>query len=183
MNKIFKEHIISVAKTGIPVIRRYLSGDKRWMVYAPPDYQGTVYKSGLIYEHRLIMEYFLGRNLHTNEIVHHKDGNKRNNKFENLELLSRAIHTALHAPKPKVVILKCDYCGELFSREKRRTYKGYKHNFCSLSHSVKFQMREKYQTTIIKHGTQSGYRHGCRCKECKMFHNKRIREYQRSKKK
>jgi len=153
------------------------------MVYAPPDYQGTVYKSGLIYEHRLIMEYFLGRNLHTNEIVHHKDGNKRNNKFENLELLSRAIHTALHAPKPKVVILKCDYCGELFSREKRRTYKGYKHNFCSLSHSVKFQMREKYQTTIIKHGTQSGYRHGCRCKECKMFHNKRIREYQRSKKK
>lgn len=182
MNDLIKKHIISVAKTGIPIIHRLISGDKRWMLHAPPNYQGTIYKNGLVYEHRLIMEYFLGRNLNTDEIVHHKDGNKRNNKFENLELLPRAGHTALHAPKPKTVTLKCDYCGKLFPREKRRTYKGYKHDFCSLSHSVKFQMREKYQTNVIKHGTQSGYRHGCRCKKCKTSHNNRIKEYRKSKK-
>ena len=37
--------------------------------------------------HRLVMEAHLGRKLSQSEHVHHKDGNKRNNAIDNLEIL------------------------------------------------------------------------------------------------
>lgn len=43
---------------------------------------------GYIYEHRLIMEEFLGRYLDPKEVVHHKDKNKLNNSINNLQLFS-----------------------------------------------------------------------------------------------
>jgi len=183
METLIEQHIKSVAKTGIPVLFRRIAGDNRWMLPAPEGYQGTIYDNGLVYEHRLIMEYFLGRTLGKDEIVHHKDGNKLNNKIENLELMSRADHTAYHIPDPEMVTLLCEYCGTTFLRRKNKSLKGYEHTFCSLSHSVKFQMKERYKTSTIKHGTQSGYRHGCRCIDCKLFHNERIRKFRDSKKK
>lgn len=42
--------------------------------------------AGYIHEHRLVMSEHLGRPLLTKENVHHKDGNRQNNKLSNLEL-------------------------------------------------------------------------------------------------
>lgn len=52
---------------------------------------------GYVYEHIYLMVEKVGRALHSDEVVHHKDFNKRNNALNNLILMTRAEHGKLHA--------------------------------------------------------------------------------------
>lgn len=51
---------------------------------------------GEIMQHRYFMEKHLGRILDVDEIVHHKNGDKLDNRLDNLELMNRAKHTSHH---------------------------------------------------------------------------------------
>ena len=75
-------------------------------------------RHGYVLLHRIVMENHLGKLLEGSEVVHHKDGNRKNNSIDNLELMSLSKHSSDHIrSKGKIMVLmKCPTCGEFFER-------------------------------------------------------------------
>ena len=79
-------------------------------VYYPKHPRARV--NGYVYLHRLVMENRLGRHLASHEIVHHKDGNRKNNADGNLELTTRKGHTHFH--RGRLMPKHCPICRKSF---------------------------------------------------------------------
>lgn len=56
-------------------------------------------KGGWILEHRYVISQHLGRPLQTHEVVHHINGDKRDNRIDNLEITDASVHAKHHQPR------------------------------------------------------------------------------------
>lgn len=63
-------------------------------IYCPNHPMAT--KDGYVLEHILIMEKAIGRNITRDEVVHHKNHKRDDNRLENLELMTFREHARLH---------------------------------------------------------------------------------------
>ena len=87
------------------------------MIIAPNDWPGQRYRGRYCYEHQYVYWKKYGKIPRTNtECIHHKNGNRRDNKIENLSLISKKKHNYIHNFKGKTIALKCAMCGKDFKR-------------------------------------------------------------------
>lgn len=101
-----------------------------------------------VLHHRVAMENHIRRLLSSCEVIHHKNGDKKDNRVENLEILDRASHAKLHGADKSIayVTLKCPQCNKIFTIEKRRSFlikKDKDYTSCSRNCGRKFSVRIK----------------------------------------
>jgi endogenous inhibitor of DNA gyrase (YacG/DUF329 family) len=91
--------------------KRRLTTSQGYVLLHRPDHPMAT-KSGYVMEHRLVVAEHLGRFLEPKEVVHHKNGNKSDNRLENLKLMKKPDHDRL--PKPRNPLV-CPECGHVIA--------------------------------------------------------------------
>lgn len=99
-------------------------GEGYILIYKPNHH--FVNQNGYILEHRLIWEEYHKAILLPWAIVHHINGNKQDNRIENLEVMSISDHSIHHNPKKDMANRICADCG---STKSQIDSKGY-HKWC-----------------------------------------------------
>lgn len=87
------------------------------LVLAPDDYSGKKYRGKYVYEHHLVYWKHTGKLTTQDFEIHHKNGNHRDNRISNLELLHRKDHQAFHSKARSLAAIrniKCAYCKNRF---------------------------------------------------------------------
>lgn len=111
-----------------------------------PDHP-RAWSTGYVYVHTVIAEQKLGRLLRSGEIVHHKDGNRKNNDLGNIEVSNQSRHAREHGRLKgfTMATIVCPACGKFFEKEKRQTHliKGGKYTFCSRKCNGVFQRKNQ----------------------------------------
>ena len=87
-------------------------------------------KNGYVLHHRIVVENHIGRLLNVDEVVHHKNHNKFDNRIENLEVLNYKEHVRKHGLEHgrKWAVLKCPICGKVFDMPYNKTVYQKYHN-------------------------------------------------------
>lgn len=157
-------------------------------VKAPPEYPGKTYNNGNCLLHHLVWWQNTGDLVPVGFVLHHKNEDKFDNRFENLELLSNTAHCQKHGEARHAdLLLRCPVCAKEFtcpaSKARMRQKRNADGNLCC---SRQCGIRHRYARGIgpqqgaldLTHGSAVAYSyHKCRCAECKAGHAQRHKEY------
>jgi hypothetical protein len=98
------------------------------------------------YWSREVMEINLGRKLSPNEHVHHINGDKTDDRIENLIIISRSEHKSLHGNTSPIFEYTCDGCGKKFYRKlwrQKKSKKNYCNKICFYNSSLRRKLTPK----------------------------------------
>ena len=90
-----ENHYRRMKRNGSPLIYKYQPSGG--LVERADGYYYITHNGKQVMYHRLLMAQHLGRELTADEVVHHKDRNRKNNKLDNLQLMTKVEHSSLHA--------------------------------------------------------------------------------------
>ena len=102
-------------------------------------------------EHRLVMEQGLGRRLSSCELVHHVNGDTRDNRPDNLTVVSPKQHAVEHGRWKHSVSSQCAVCGTTFTPQptkrgrKKTCSKACRYTLTSLTQRRPGRPRSKYR--------------------------------------
>lgn len=97
-SKNFKNHVVKIGEKGRRNRRcKYVRMDNGYRMIATKNHPKGRNKQNYVYEHVLIMEKHIGRLLKNDEMVHHKNEIKNDNRIENLQLMKKKDHYKFHA--------------------------------------------------------------------------------------
>lgn len=94
------------------------------MIIAPEDWPGKKYRDRYCYEHQYVFWKETGQIPKKGQCIHHKNGEKRDNRIENLELVEVKKHKSHHGrEKGRLTAeLKCPNCDKIFEKEQNKTH-------------------------------------------------------------
>ena len=119
------------------------------LVVAPNDYPGTKYSDKYCHEHQLVFWKRTGLVAGDGQVIHHKNENTFDNRFDNLELVSNEKHSRDHTSSrsKKIVNLNCPHCRVPFIKPYARTHlllsSNKKATFCSSACAGSFWANHK----------------------------------------
>lgn len=123
---------------------------KYTLIRAPEDYPGKKYSPRYLYalEHRVVWWQNTGIVVPDDYDIHHKNHNGRDNRFENLEMISKSTHASMHNNKVREKIaLICKHCKQPFQQflayYRKHSRAGRINFYCCRSHQVKEQHKNK----------------------------------------
>jgi hypothetical protein len=163
-------------------IRTSMAKWKYNRVVPPKEYVGPLYMGRYCLEHHLVWWQHHRTTVPKGYVLHHKNEDPRDNRIENLELLTSAEHSSRHAAhktEAATVEMVCGNCGRGFTLVRSKVKTRLKQSlsgslFCSQQCGALKQ--HTTQQRDISHGTVVAYSyHKCRCELCKRGQRERAR--------
>jgi hypothetical protein len=127
------------------VIKKIISkGDYNYALV--PEHPNAT-KNGYVLHHRVIAENSLGRLLRSDEIVHHINGNKKDNTPNNLEVMLATEHNRKHGfgQGRRMAELRCPWCSIVFIRAYNATFMQKSSMYTCCSNSCRGKLSRRIQ--------------------------------------